>query len=303
MKQPYDLVVVMPIGPNCDLDFVMDSITSVRFYCRCSCKFILLDDSNIGLGNKLNEKFKDADVIVNKKSYGLAGGLYISLAVAYKYAIDNYGFKSLLKLDTDALVTGFNPQSAAENLFKKNPKIGIAGLHKQGTDAYSFDTHLDNKWPREHLMRATCTWRIIKRPLGNLALRKYFFLALANGYELGENVFGGAYFMSQSLLQKLSDFNLLPDYRLQNSRLEEDHLFSLLAKVVNFDLGDLAENNLPFACSWKTLPASPEELHKKGKKIIHSTRSWGDRKEKEIRSYFEDIRKMESVAQSPLSSD
>lgn len=296
MKKHYDLVVVIPVGPNSNEDFIKDTINSIRFYCQCTLKIILLDDSKQNLGYLIKIQFTETDVIINRKRSGLAGGLYISLSHAYKHAIKNYQFNSLLKLDTDALIIGLNPQHDAEKMFRNNPKIGIAGLHKTRTEAYSFNTHLDNEWPRKHLIRATCTWRIIKRPVGNLALRKYFFKALVNGYELGENIFGGAYFINERLLQNLDEAGLLPDNRLSNSRLGEDHLFSLLAKVVRFDMGDLASDDLPFACAWKTLPASPEELHKNRKKVIHSTRNWENMNEQEIRQYFKNIRDGSAVA-------
>jgi len=300
MKKHYEMVVVMPVGPNSNEEFITDTVNSIKFYCKCNLKLIVLDDTKQNLGYQVKIQFPDTDVIINRRKSGLAGGLYISLSHAYKYAIENYHFNSLLKIDTDALIIGYNPQNEAEKLFKNHPKIGIAGLHKTRTEAYSFNTHLDNEWPRSHLIRATCTWRIIKRPVGNLVLRKYFFRALKNGYELGENVFGGAYFMSESLLQELNNAGLLPDKRLYNSKLGEDHLFGLLAKVVHYDMGDLASNNLPFACAWKTLPASPQYLLEKGKKIVHSTREWEGLREHDIRQYFKTVRDLETAVSIPI---
>lgn len=290
MQQQYALIVVMPVGPNTKLEFISDTIDSIYFYCNYNLKIILSDDSQQGLGTLVQAKYPDIDLCVTNKPGGLAGGLYITLALAYKYAIEKYKFKTLLKIDSDALVIGADPQKAAEKMFKDHPNIGIAGLHKTRTEAYSFNTQLDNEWPRNHIMRATCTWRFIKRPIGNFVLRKYFFKALVNGYELGENVFGGSYFMNELLLQKLNQAKLLPVYPLKNSRLEEDHIFGMLAKVVNMDMGDLASDGLPFGCACKTLPASPETLYQNGKKIIHSTRAWENMREQEIRQYFKNIR-------------
>lgn len=296
MKKHYDLAVVMPIGPTCNNDFIKDTIESILFYCQCSLKIILSDDSHNGKGNIIKKSYPDVDVVASEKKYGLAGGLYISLSHAFKYAIDHYTFNSLLRIDTDALVTGLNPQKDAEKMFKDHPNIGIAGLHKLRSISHDFNNNIvDNIWPRNHIMRATCTWRFIKRPIGNYALRKYFFKALQNDYELGENVFGGAYFMSESLIKKLDGAGMLPDYKLSNSRLEEDHIFSLLAKVLDFDMGDLASGNLPFGVLVKVLPASPEELHRQGKKIIHSTRRWQNMEEPEIRQYFKNIREADKV--------
>ena len=79
---------------------------------------------------------------------------------------------------------------------------------------------------------------------------------------------------------------LLPSYYFSNLNLGEDHLFSLLAKATGFELGNLSGRNMPVGCAWKGLPASPEQLKKDGKKIIHSVRQWKDMDEQAIRTYF-----------------
>lgn len=78
----------------------------------------------------------------------------------------------------------------------------------------------------------------------------------------------------------------LPNYNLGKCYLKEDHIVSLIAKAYGFEFGDLASGRLPFGCAWLTMPASPEQLHRDGKKIIHSTRSWKDINEKQVRAYF-----------------
>ena len=88
----------------------------------------------------------------------------------------------------------------------------------------------------------------------------------------------------------MNDAGLLPDFKLKNSRMEEDHIFILLAKVVNFDIGEMGAGELPFGVYWKKLPASPKQLLAKKKKIIHSTRSWENMNEHDIRGYFSNIR-------------
>ncbi|RZK87714.1 MAG: hypothetical protein EOO62_38780 [Hymenobacter sp.] len=61
-------------------------------------------------------------------------------------------------------------------------------------------------------------------------------------------------------------------------------------KAAGLQLGDLAIGDLPFGVAWVGLPASPETLELANKKIIHSTRSWQDMKEADIRQYFKDRR-------------
>ncbi|RYE30730.1 MAG: glycosyltransferase family 2 protein [Sphingobacteriaceae bacterium] len=296
MKQQYDLMVVIPIGPNCKLPFIEDTLNSIIHYCLCTYKIILIDDSKKDYGTNLKNKYTNVDVIINKQQYGLLGGLYVTLSHAFIYALDNYQFKALLRMDTDALITGYNPQAEAIAMFEKNPKIGIAGFIKRGKEPRDFAGNpVENYWPMHQITTYALTWRFLSKPKANYALRKLLIKALLNGYAMGENVFGGAYIVSQLYLQKLREAKMLPDYGIQKIYLEEDHIFGLLTKAIDFDFGDLETGNLPFGVSWRGLPTSPEELYNKHKKIIHSTKKYKDMTEASIRQFFSDKRSMDKM--------
>lgn len=291
MKQQVDLVIVMPIGPDANPEFISDSLQSIQHYITGSYQIILADDSQKGLADQVQKSFPAIRVLPTRKNLGKVGGLYINLSQAYKYALDNYDFAALLKMDDDALITGKDPQAAAIRAFKQNPSAGMAGRHI--TRQFSADAlgHVhDNYWPRKQLLKDTCSWKIIRRPLANLALRKVFFQAVRNGYEIGENIQGGAYFISPACLVKLNGSGYLPDYTLGKANFGEDLMFSLLSRAIDFQLIDLSGDDLPFGIAWKGLPASPETLHQRNKKIIHSTRFWQNMGEKEIRDYFHQYR-------------
>ncbi|MEX8547250.1 MAG: glycosyltransferase [Mucilaginibacter sp.] len=291
MKQQYDLLVVIPVGPNCKIPFIADTLDSIIHYCLCPYKIILIDDSKKDFGAQLKQNYPDIDVIINQQRFGLLGGLYITLSHAFAYALDNYQFKVLLRMDTDALITGYNPQAEAIEMFDKNSKIGIAGFVKRGKEPRDFAGNaVENYWPMHQITTYALTWRFLSKPKANLALRRLVIKALLNGYAMGENVFGGAYMVSELFLQKLHEANMLPDYGIQKIYLEEDHIFGLLTKAIGFELGDLESGNLPFGVSWRSLPTSPEELYKRGKKIIHSTKIYKDLNEADIRQFFRDKR-------------
>ena len=59
-------------------------------------------------------------------------------------------------------------------------------------------------------------------------------------------IYGGACFLSGSFLIAMNNAGLLPDYKLKSSRMEENHIFSLLAKVVNFDIREMGAGELRF---------------------------------------------------------
>ena len=294
MERNFDLVIVMPIGPNCKLNYVDDTINSIKYYFSCHYKLIILDDSHKGAGEEISRLHPDAEILKTEKNMGVNAGLYINLCHAYQHALKQYKFDLLLKIDDDALVTGKAPDQEALQYFKEQPKMGMAGLHQTGEKYTNFLGHqIDNSWPRKQLIKDTCTWKLIRRPIANLTLRKLFFKALRKGYEIGEHVQGGAYFMSWACLNKLNETQHLPNSNLGKVNLGEDHLLSLLTKLVGFKLGDLASGNLPLGTAWRGLPASPEVLRARDKKIIHSVRSWQDLNEDQIRAYFKKFRQNE----------
>ncbi|HYE55800.1 MAG TPA: hypothetical protein VD996_13200 [Chitinophagaceae bacterium] len=296
MKKYYDLIVVMPIGPRSDIDFIKDTIDSLAHYTSCSYKLILADDSQEGTGPAVKELFPAADVLCTVKPMGGWAGLYITLAWAYRHALENYGFRLLLKLDTDALVVGYEPQREAFDLFERDERMGIAGQYPFEYSGKAWDIG----WPRDRVLNGATTWRYIKRPIANYAMRRLYLQAVQHGYLAGESVFGGAYFMSRSLLSSLYEKQLLPNLVLGRLNMGEDHLFALLARSAGFKLGDLSSGQLPFGCAWKGLPASPEELSARGKKIIHSTRFWENMNEQSIRAYFKAKRAAHAINKAIL---
>ena len=294
MESKFDLVIVIPIGPNSKVNYIDDTINSIKYYFSCKYKIIVLDDSHKGTGGDISQLHPDAEILQTKKNMGVNAGLYINLCQAYQHALKQYDFELLLKLDDDALITGKGADQEALQFFRENPKVGMAGLYQTGEYIINFlGNKVYNTWPRKQLIKDTCTWKLIRRPLANLTLRNLFFKALRRSYEIGENVQGGAYFMSKPCLEKLKEGNYLPVNNLKNANLGEDHLLSMLTKLAGFKLGDLASGNLPLGTTWKGLPGSPEEIRAKGKKIIHSTRFWQDLNEDQIRAYFKKYRRSE----------
>ncbi len=286
-KYIYDIILVVPIGPGNNTEFVIDTIDSFIHYSEQIYKVILLDDSGENVGTKIANLFPHYDLIHTTKQLGGWAGLYITLSMAYKYAIEKYRFTALLKLDTDALVIGKAFEKEAISLFRSMPFAGIAGQYPLEYDGSPWNL----KWPEKRILNSTRSWKFFRRPIANWSLITLYRNAIRNGYRTGESVFGGAYFISEALLICLSESGLLPRHSFKNLNLGEDHLFSLLAKATGFSLESLSMNNAPMACAWKGLPASPEQLLKEHKKIIHSVRSWESMNEQQIRAFYKAERK------------
>lgn len=281
MKQFFDIVVVIPLGPNCQPEFIADTIDSFIHYSVSDHKIIIADDSQKGTGKQVKERFPQVDVIETTEPMGKLCGLYITLSQAFRYALEHYRFTAVLRMDTDALVIGDAPEAAALELFGSDPGVGIAGQYPLDYNGDQWDV----SWPRDQVQRLVSS-KLLSKPLAHFSLLGVYKKALRNGYKTGESVFGGACFISEPCLQNLQRAGLLPGKIFRNVHLEEDHLFAILVTATGHRLGDLSSNSLPLGCAWKGLPASPEELYSSGKKIIHSTRFWQQMKEAEIRGWF-----------------
>lgn len=292
MKKQIDVVVVIPVGPYTPIAFVKDTIESYIFYTTRSYQFIIADDSHQGIGSELSAIYPSIDVIKTPRPMGAWAGLYINEATAFRYAVENYLFKALLKLDTDALVIGQSPEQEALRLFEEQPSVGMAGQYPNDYEGKPWDFG----WPRDRVLNGATSWKYIRRPITNWYLRKLYIRAKKHHYQAGESVFGGAYFMSYDCLLKLYNEGLLPHKKLIGLNMGEDHIFSLLVKAVGYELGTLSAPSQPFALAWKGLPTSPGRLHAEGKKIIHSTRFWDGMNEDAIRQFFKQHRESAIVS-------
>lgn len=292
MLPRFDVVAVVPVGPGTDPLFVQDTIESFYFYTSATHKVLILDDSQQGIGEAVKARYPLIDIISTTKPSGTLGGLYVSLCHAFRYALERYEFRLILKLDTDALLIGNAPEKDALNLVDEFPLMAVAGQYPLDYEGNPWDIG----FPRDRIINGTTTWKGIKRPFANLVLRRLHLRALKHGYRTGESVFGGSYYITRAFVEKLNESGLLPDYRIRTLNLGEDHLFGLLAKTVGMELGSLSGKGQPFACAWKGLPASPQQLREEGRKVIHSTRSWKDLNETEVRDYFRDKRKKDAPA-------
>lgn len=291
MKTAYNLIIVIPVGPTCKAGYIRDTINSIRFYLRCRYKIILADDSQKGTGHQLAREYPEVDVVETGSPMGKLCGLYITLSLAFRHALEKYTFEAVLRMDTDALIIGPAPEKEALALFHSNSTVGIAGQYPLDYAGRPWDI----SWPREKIRRSLHTFRFFKRPLVHFALFPKYLRALRHGYKRGESVFGGACFFSYACLQALSSAGLLPLYSLRTLQLEEDHLFAILVKSLGFELGSLSGAGMPMGCAWKGLPVAPQQLMADKKKIIHSIRYWADMQEEEIRDLFREKRRLLQV--------
>lgn len=281
------LIIVMPIKSENEIDRTVDTIYSIEHYISTDYQIILLQGKD-GICDNLKKLFPNI-IVVRGSNKGPFGHLYVDLANAFRFILEQYKFDVLLRLDTDAIIIGYHPEKDAISYFEKNPDIGMLGSYK--TDC---NGNIRDFGPvRKILNEEVGLFNKIFRPELVKTLKKLLEHGTINGYELGEHCLGAAYFVSYRCLLAIQQENYLSLDALKHSRLGDDHIISLIVRTSGYGIGDFSTDNYPICIKWRGLPHPPQQLIAKGKKIAHSTKSYKNFNELEIREYFRNVRNSE----------
>jgi hypothetical protein len=265
------LAVVIPAGPG---DTPVDTLESV--FCYSNPELVVVIDDTRGRGiDFTHEKV----VVLPAVAHGGWGGLWVNLAMGFRYAIEHAKFDVLIRLDTDALLLGPGLAEAAAREFATKPEVGALGAYRFGPDGSIRD------WaPARRAIRAETGVLGLRHPARRRTLRA--LVASAADYVLGEHALGGVVMYRSEMLHEMHRRDLLNFPELVNSRLGEDHIFGLLTAVSGYRTADFSRPEDPMAVRWKGLPSSPEELLRAEKLVVHSIRFWNAMPEQDIRANF-----------------
>lgn len=290
----YTSVILIPVGPGTNTLFLVDTIESIKKYCS-HYKIILINDSQ----KKIDPIFSrfNCDEIITPRPMGKQSGLFFSLCMGIAYALKTYDFQVILRMDDDALICGNSPEKDAIKYFNLHQDIGILGSYKTTWNGEKRSFHPPKK---EILIETSPVWKALnffhhKKSGDILPIIKK---AQRNGYQLGEHVLGGVYFMSRLLIEKLNEKQLLACKNFSGSRLEEDHIFGILTYVVGMKLGDFVTGEYPMCLKWRGMPTSPQQIYSMKKKVIHSTRFFENLDEQAVRAELKKLRAKDLNTQS-----
>lgn len=281
-----ETVFVIPVGPRCETEFVADTIESIQYYAPKS-RIVVVDDSLRDLGVELANRFQVT--VVEAGVHGLFGSLYLNLSGGFQEALTR-PFRILVRLDTDALISGSDFEMKAIACFEADEYLGSLGSFRIGYDCIGVR---NRSWAKHRILvyLGSRAWR---NPRVGLMVVRLLMRARRHGYKLGESIMGGAAVYRREALEALSDAGLLGRSELAEIGVHEDHLFGLCLLSTGYHLGEFGNkyDDLPMGVDWRTLPADPEELLTLGKSIVHSTKSFGSMDEDEIRTRFRRARQL-----------
>lgn len=279
-----DSAFVIPVGPNCRPNFVNDTIESIRHFAP-RARIIIVDDSRTGLGRELEQRY--GLTALEARVHGLHGNLYLNLSDGFTEALTQ-PFRILVRLDTDALISGSDFEAKALRLFDADGGLGSLGSYRTGYTAIGIR---DATWARRRIL-SFLALRCWTRPRAVLMVIGLLVRARKHGYELGDSIMGGAAIYRYEAVKGLFAGGLLGRSELAGIGLQEDYIFGLCLFSIGYRLGEFGNkfDDLPMGVDWGALPAAPKELIDLGKSIIHSTKGFGAMDEQMIRDEFRSAR-------------
>jgi hypothetical protein len=280
-----DTAFVVPVGPTCSSEFVGDTIESIQHFAPMA-RIILVDDSGLDMGVELAGRY--GLTVVKTRVHGLYGNLYLNLSAGFQKALE-HPFRILVRLDTDALISGSDFEAKAIETFESDVLLGSLGSYRIGYDCIGVR---DTQWAKRRILKYLVieAW---KKPGSGLYVARLLLRARKHGYQFGESILGGAAVYRYEAVAALNRNDLLGRAELARTGLQEDQIFGLCLFSIGYHLGEFGNkfDDLPMGVDWKALPASPKELMELGKSIIHSTKRFETMDEHAIRMEFRSARK------------
>jgi hypothetical protein len=275
-RRSYPAVYVVLAGPG-DWPALAEVLDSLARY-EPDAKAVVVDDATTDCRERrVRAAYPDVDVVRRRwPSLGPPRN-FPPLAHGLRWALEEYDFEVLGKLDTDALVTGEGPSRVAAGLFERDPRIGMAGTYRLRGDGVPEDYGFD-----AFVLRQTRRWS----PTARRLLRR----AEAGGYD-GAKVHGGVYYVSRAALEAVARGGWLRWRTPWWTQLSEDFWLSVMVQASGFQLGSLGGPGEPLLVASKHLPLPKEQVLAEGKLAVHSVRRGSDgESEEELRAFFRQAR-------------
>jgi hypothetical protein len=255
---------IVPVGPG-NVENSLDTVGSVLHYIDAGDQLIVVDDfTSDGTFERLAElSHPQLTLLRNDRSNGYRG-LHVTVAGALRHLTSLGDFGIVLRLDWDALVTGPRVFDEVARFLDANRHVGICGRHLMNYDGSSKSYRIHTEDALNRIGYPPPDDRE-SGGIGWIARR-----AQLNGWGLGENVFGGAFFLRFECVEAMLADGLLD--RIDDPRywLIEDVFFTMCTLATGFDRAHFAAPIAPYAFAYRDLPASPAELIARGVKVVHS---------------------------------
>lgn len=272
-----DLVLIFAVA-NGEWLGVEELLDSFLTYLDCDYQVLAADDAtDDGTHERLQER--GLWVMRNPERMRL-WGLDLTLRRAFLEAVRLFDSPTYLKIDPDALVIGPGLPEALRAGFLANPGAGLLGTYRTNWNGGRRDL---SYWRHRMLSKR----HTLGRPLD---------LAIANGYQVGDGVQGGAYAMSRECIETIAArgwFEGAEGYQpsaIRGEHVAEDSLIAMLAYAAGYRVAEFGGPGQPFGIWDVGLPMPPVELVRQNRLVTHAMK-YRDEDSLAARAYFRDRRR------------
>ncbi len=197
-------------------------------------------------------------------------GLFAS---ALAWSRERFTFDVLVKMDTDALITGPAMAARAAEAFAADPGLGMLGTSIQRADGQQVD-HSYHTWVVRHERR----W--------SPAIRKLHDAAKANGWD-GERAQAGVIVFGREMLDRAAAHGWLDWRPPWWTLLQDDAAYGLITRAVGLRTGSWGGPGEPIASGQWELPIDKQQVLDQGVLAVHTVRKGiHGETEPEMRAFF-----------------
>jgi len=289
-RQGNRTVIVVPVGPAEQAASYRDTLDSIATFAETTTRVLLLDDTRrVDFSASIADAQVDVEVLTGRGRSGLNGGLSALVCRGLAHAVGSMAASQVLRMDSDAVMTGPGVEAAASTVLAADPSVGALGSFRTGPTGATRDFA-----PAAELLRRDLGRHGARHPVWAVTVRRLVSDAESHGYERGEHALGAALVLSRSFVEAAVDRGWVSERGgprgVVHSLLGDDHLLGLLTRATGFRTADFGRPGDPLAVSWRGLPASPEELVRANVSVVHSVKSWGSQVESDTRAEFRRLR-------------
>lgn len=295
---PYAIIVA--VGPDpIELPRLIDLAASIAYHEPGAATLVVVDDAPTprNLAAKVARPgILDAIDVHHVRTsptrkYKGGKGICSAIMMGVQKVQERLSVKFALKLDTDSLVIApFRAKLVAR--IDDQPLIGMIGACRYGPTGEARDWSM-----HEQRISSIARFWTLPRALSPSAISKRHFrtvmkAAKYNSYVAGEHCLGGGYGLTQEFFKRMAVRGWSSHPSLWESiDLPEDVMIGLHVRALGLELVDDVELGGVFGVKHVGLAFPPEQLLKRGYAIIHAVKNDPELPEKEIRSFFSDLRK------------
>jgi hypothetical protein len=280
--------VLIPAGPDTVEEYLADTIDSINHHIGiANCVVAIIDDSQGGRIRACVESLPKTLVLTPSDTSvqrSTRGSLFMKQASVLRQLVRQYSFDILLRLDTDALLTGDAPHEDVLAFLQSRPDVGMVGAFKRrgdGSDKTLAMVAKGREITREMRLSAALRDFALVRQMRRLVKR-----AERHGYTRGDMCTGGALFFAPAALREMDRQGMFELDAFNRSHLMDDTILALLCCAAGYRLSDLPEASDILAVNWRGLPMPLDAIVSRNKKVLHPVKTEDAAMEPLVRAYF-----------------